>query len=446
MEQPTASMLAIGDELLSGRTQDANMHYLAIQLTKIGINFCEVRFIRDDAAVIASNIVELSTKFDYLFTSGGIGPTHDDITTDCVAEAFGRQVSVRSDAFNILKKYYDGKGIELNEARLRMARIPEKSVSKDDKVSLGKLEENLKRVIFGQDDAIEKLVSSIVMSRAGLGNEEKPIGSFLFAGPTGVGKTELSRQLSLSMGVELIRFDMSEYMERHTVSRLIGAPPGYVGYDQGGLLTEAAVKNPHSVILLDEIEKAHPEVFNVLLQVMDHGTLTDNNGRVASFKNVVLIMTTNSGAQEMARNYMGFQKQDNSSDGVEVIKKAFSPEFRNRLDAIVQFDSLPEEVILTIVDKFLTEVQAQLDEKQVTLEVDDDARVWLSRRGYDEKMGARPMYRIIQDKIKKPLAEELIFGELSRNGGSVIISVEEDELKIDLKPSPKKEQKRKEKV
>ena len=327
-----------------------------------------------------------------------------------------------------------------------MARIPEKSVSKDDKVSLGKLEENLKRVIFGQDDAIEKLVSSIVMSRAGLGNEEKPIGSFLFAGPTGVGKTELSRQLSLSMGVELIRFDMSEYMERHTVSRLIGAPPGYVGYDQGGLLTEAAVKNPHSVILLDEIEKAHPEVFNVLLQVMDHGTLTDNNGRVASFKNVVLIMTTNSGAQEMARNSMGFQKQDNSSDGVEVIKKAFSPEFRNRLDAIVQFDSLPEEVILTIVDKFLTEVQAQLDEKQVTLEVDDDARVWLSRRGYDEKMGARPMYRIIQDKIKKPLAEELIFGELSRNGGSVIISVEEDELKIDLKPSPKKEQKRKEKV
>ena len=327
-----------------------------------------------------------------------------------------------------------------------MARIPEKSVSKDDKVSLGKLEENLKRVIFGQDDAIEKLVSSIVMSRAGLGNADKPIGSFLFAGPTGGGKTELSRQLSLSMGVELIRFDMSEYMERHTVSRLIGAPPGYVGYDQGGLLTEAAVKNPHSVILLDEIEKAHPEVFNVLLQVMDHGTLTDNNGRVASFKNVVLIMTTNSGAQEMARNSMGFQKQDNSSDGAEVIKKAFSPEFRNRLDAIVQFDSLPEEVILTIVDKFLTEVQAQLDEKQVTLEVDDDARSWLSKEGYDEKMGARPMYRIIQDKIKKPLAEELIFGELSKNGGSVIVSVEDDELKIDLKSSPRKEEKKKEKV
>ena len=327
-----------------------------------------------------------------------------------------------------------------------MARIPEKSVSKDDKVSLGKLEENLKRVIFGQDDAIEKLVSSIVMSRAGLGNEEKPIGSFLFAGPTGVGKTELSRQLSLSMGVELIRFDMSEYMERHTVSRLIGAPPGYVGYDQGGLLTEAAVKNPHSVILLDEIEKAHPEVFNVLLQVMDHGTLTDNNGRVASFKNVVLIMTTNSGAQEMARNSMGFQKQDNSSDGAEVIKKAFSPEFRNRLDAIVQFDSLPEEVILTIVDKFLTEVQAQLDEKQVSLEVDDAARSWLSKEGYDEKMGARPMYRIIQDKIKKPLAEELIFGKLSKNGGSVIVTVEDDELKIDLESSPRKEEKKKEKV
>jgi ATP-dependent Clp protease ATP-binding subunit ClpA len=248
------------------------------------------------------------------------------------------------------------------------------------------------------------------------------------------------------MGVELIRFDMSEYMERHTVSRLIGAPPGYVGYDQGGLLTEAAVKNPHSVILLDEIEKAHPEVFNVLLQVMDHGTLTDNNGRVASFKNIVLIMTTNSGAQEMARNSMGFQKQDNASDGAEVIKKAFSPEFRNRLDAIVQFDSLPKEVILTIVDKFLTEVQAQLDEKQVTLEVNDAARSWLSKEGYDEKMGARPMYRIIQDKIKKPLAEELIFGELSKNGGSVIVTVEDDELKIDLKTNPKKEEKKKEKV
>ena len=335
---------------------------------------------------------------------------------------------------------------EIEETIALIARIPPRNVSTDDRKALSKLEDDLKRMVYGQDKAVSELVSSIKLSRAGLREGEKPVGCYLFSGPTGVGKTEVAKQLAEATGVKLIRFDMSEYMERHTVSRLIGAPPGYVGYDQGGLLTEAAVKNPHSVILLDEIEKAHPEVFNVLLQVMDHGTLTDNNGRVASFKNVVLIMTTNSGAQEMARNSMGFQKQDNSSDGAEVIKKAFSPEFRNRLDAIVQFDSLPEEVILTIVDKFLTEVQAQLDEKQVTLEVDDDARSWLSKEGYDEKMGARPMYRIIQDKIKKPLAEELIFGELSKNGGSVIVTVEDNELKIDLKSSPRKEEKKKEKV
>ncbi len=312
----------------------------------------------------------------------------------------------------------------------QIAKIPEKSISVKDRVSLGKLEEDLKRVIFGQDQAINKLASSIMMSRAGLGNDEKPMGSFLFSGPTGVGKTEVSRQLAQLLGVELIRFDMSEYMERHTVSRLIGAPPGYVGYDEGGLLTEAITKNPHSVILLDEIEKAHPEVFNVLLQVMDHGTLTDNNGRKASFRNCVLIMTTNSGAQEMARESMGFQKQDNTTDGSEVIKKTFTPEFRNRLDAIVQFDSLSEEVIHTVLDKFLTELQAQLDEKKVTLEVDDKARAWLVKNGYDEKMGARPMQRLIQDKIKKNLAESILFGDLSKKGGVVLVSEKKDDLVI----------------
>ena len=320
-----------------------------------------------------------------------------------------------------------------------MAQIPEKSVSTKDRVSLGKLEEDLKRVIFGQDEAIHKLSNSIMMSRAGLGEEEKPIGSFLFSGPTGVGKTEVSRQLAKILGVELIRFDMSEYMERHTVSRLIGAPPGYVGYDQGGLLTEAVTKNPHSVILLDEIEKAHPEVFNVLLQVMDHGTLTDNNGRQASFRNCVLIMTTNSGALEMARESMGFQKQDNTSDGSEAIKKAFSPEFRNRLTSIVQFGALKTEVIHTVVDKFLTELQAQLDEKRVVLEVDNKARSWLADKGYDEKMGARPMQRLIQDEIKQKLAESILFGELAKEGGVAKVSVKKENLDIKFHPHEEKE-------
>ncbi len=311
-----------------------------------------------------------------------------------------------------------------------MAKIPEKSVSTKDRVSLGKLEEDLKRVIFGQDEAIKKLSNSIMMSRAGLGEDEKPLGSFLFSGPTGVGKTEVSRQLANILGVELIRFDMSEYMERHTVSRLIGAPPGYVGYDQGGLLTEAVTKNPHSVILLDEIEKAHPEVFNVLLQVMDHGVLTDNNGRQASFRNSLLIMTTNSGAQEMARESMGFQKQDNATDGTEVIKKTFSPEFRNRLTSIVQFGSLDNSVIKTVVDKFLTELQAQLDEKKVILDVDEKARNWLAEKGYDEKMGARPMQRLIQDEIKQKLAESILFGDLAKEGGYVKVSVKKGKLNL----------------
>ncbi len=323
--------------------------------------------------------------------------------------------------------------IDVEKIVASIARIPEKTVSSSDKVSLEKLEENLKRVIFGQDQAVGSLAASIKLSRAGLGLVEKPVGSFLFSGPTGVGKTELSKQLALIMGIEFIRFDMSEYMERHTVSRLIGAPPGYVGYDQGGLLTESVTKHPHSVILLDEMEKAHPEVFNILLQVMDHGTLTDNNGRKADFRNVVLVMTTNAGAHDMSRASMGFNVQDHTSDGVEIIKKTFSPEFRNRLDAIIPFNPLSIEVIKTVVDKFLVELQAQLDEKKVQLEVSEKARDWIADKGYDKTMGARPMQRLIQENIKKPLAEEILFGQFSSKGGVVYVDQEEDGLSLKFK-------------
>ena len=327
--------------------------------------------------------------------------------------------------------------IDVEKIVASIARVPEKTVSSSDRVSLEKLEENFKRVIFGQDQAISSLSASIKLSRAGLGLVEKPVGSFLFSGPTGVGKTEVSKQLALIMGIEFIRFDMSEYMERHTVSRLIGAPPGYVGYDQGGQLTESVTKHPHSVILLDEIEKAHPEVFNILLQVMDHGTLTDNNGRKADFRNVVLIMTTNAGAQDMSRASMGFNTQDHTSDGTEIIKKTFSPEFRNRLDAIIPFNPLEIDVIKTVVDKFLVELQAQLDEKKVQLEVSEQARDWIADKGYDKTMGARPMQRLIQEKIKKPLAEEILFGQFSSRGGVVYVDQEEDGLSLKFKESIK---------
>jgi ATP-dependent Clp protease ATP-binding subunit ClpA len=306
----------------------------------------------------------------------------------------------------------------------KIARIPPKSVSASDKQALQKLESNLQLVVFGQDRAIASLATAIKLARAGLKAGEKPIGSFLFAGPTGVGKTEVTRQLARVLGLELIRFDMSEYMERHTVSRLIGAPPGYIGFDQGGLLTDAATKHPHSVILLDEIEKAHPEVFNLLLQVMDHGSLTDNNGRRADFRNVILVMTTNAGADTISRRSIGFTEQDSSTDGLEAINRLFTPEFRNRLDSIIQFEPLGTEVILTVVDKFLTELQGQLDEKRVTLEVDEDSRRWLVEKGYDVTMGARPMERIIQESIKKPLAEMVLFGELSKKGGTARVSLD----------------------
>ncbi|MGB1159250.1 MAG: ATP-dependent Clp protease ATP-binding subunit ClpA [Porticoccaceae bacterium] len=321
---------------------------------------------------------------------------------------------------------------EIEAVISKIARIPSKSVSNSDKSQLKGLADKLKMVVFGQDKAVDVLVTAIKLARAGLREGEKPIGSFLFAGPTGVGKTELSRQLSNLLSIPLIRFDMSEYMERHTVSRLIGAPPGYVGFDQGGLLTEAVTKQPHAVVLLDEIEKAHPEVFNLLLQIMDHGTLTDNNGRKADFRNVILVMTTNAGAEMMSRASIGFTQQDHRSDGMEAIKRMFTPEFRNRLDSIVQFGNLNIEVVKTIIDKFLVQLQGQLDEKNVFLQVTDSARNWLAENGYDPKMGARPMSRLIQEKIKKPLAEEVLFGELSSGGGTVTVSEVDNELVLSV--------------
>ncbi len=285
-------------------------------------------------------------------------------------------------------------------------------------------------MVFGQDDAISTLSTAIKMSRSGIGNEDKPIGSFLFAGPTGVGKTEVTRQLSIIMGIDLLRFDMSEYMERHTVSRLIGAPPGYVGFDQGGLLTDAVLKAPHCVLLLDEVEKAHPDVFNLLLQVMDHGTLTDTNGRKVDFRNVILVMTTNAGAQEMSRSSVGFTNQDHQSDGIEIIKRTFTPEFRNRLDAIIQFESLDQKTVLHVVDKFIAQLEAQLELKKIEIQVEASAKAWIAERGYDVKMGARPMERIIQEYIKKPLAEEILFGRLE-NGGKVSVRANEDQLEIE---------------
>lgn len=314
----------------------------------------------------------------------------------------------------------------------KMARVPSKSVNASDKELLRNLERDLKLTVFGQDTAISSLASAIKLSRAGLKAPDKPVGSFLFVGPTGVGKTEVAKQLSRALGIELIRFDMSEYMEQHSVSRLIGAPPGYVGFDEGGLLVEAITKTPHCVLLLDEIEKAHPAIFNLLLQVMDHGTLTDNNGRKADFRNVVLIMTSNAGAQTAARASIGFTHQDHATDAMEVVKRAFSPEFRNRLDGIIQFGRLSDEVLKSIVDKFLVELQVQLEEKEVQLEVSEAARAWLAKNGYDPQMGARPMARLIQEKLKRPLAEEILFGKLAEQGGIVHVDVNDEQLTFDV--------------
>jgi len=320
---------------------------------------------------------------------------------------------------------------EIEEVVAKMARIPPRQVSRSDRDALKTLERDLRMVVFGQGEAITTLASAIKMSRSGLADVERPIGSFLFAGPTGVGKTEVTRQLALTLGIELIRFDMSEYMEAHTVSRLVGAPPGYVGFDRGGLLTEAVTQTPHAVLLLDEIEKAHPDVYNLLLQIMDHGKLTDANGRCADFRNVILVMTTNAGAQLMSRRGIGFTPTDHTSDGMEAIRKQFTPEFRNRLDAIIQFRSLDVDVVMKVVDKFLMEMENQLADKGVNVEISADARQWLAEHGFDEKMGARPMKRVIQEHIKRPLADELLFGSLAE-GGEVRVTLKEDGTGLNL--------------
>jgi ATP-dependent Clp protease ATP-binding subunit ClpA len=355
-----------------------------------------------------------------------------DKAIDVIDEAGARQrLRVDADRKNVI----DVEEVELIVAK--MARIPTKQVSASDKDVLRNLERNLKMVIFGQDPAIETLVSAIKLARSGLANPDKPIGNFLFAGPTGVGKTEVTKQLAMQLGIELVRFDMSEYMESHSVSRLIGAPPGYVGFDQGGLLTEKIVKTPHCVLLLDEIEKAHPDVYNILLQIMDRGILTDTNGREANFKNVVLVMTTNAGATQAARRTMGFIAQDHTSDAMEVIRKAFTPEFRNRLDAIIQFQGLGFEHILRVVDKFLIELETQLHEKHVSLSATAAARQWLAEHGFDPLMGARPMARLLQEQIKRPLADELLFGKLV-GGGRVTVDVRDGELVVESQPEPEK--------
>ena len=347
-----------------------------------------------------------------------------DKAIDVIDEAGARQQLVPASK---RKKTINNTDIENIVAK--MARIPEKSVSSTEVDSLKTLDRNLKLVVFGQDHAIDELSSVIRLSRAGLGNEHKPIGSFIFAGPTGVGKTEVTQQLAKVLGVELLRYDMSEYMEKHAVSRLIGAPPGYVGYEQGGLLTDAVIKNPHAVVLLDEIEKAHEDVYNILLQVMDHGTLTDNNGRKADFRNIILVLTTNAGVAHTVKQSIGFKQQDNSLDAMEEINKVFSPEFRNRLDNIVWFNHLGDEVIQQVVDKFIVELQVQLDEKGVSLEITKDAKKWMANKGYDKAMGARPMARLIQEHLKKPLANELLFGELTQ-GGVAKVAVKKDKLVI----------------
>jgi ATP-dependent Clp protease ATP-binding subunit ClpA len=354
-----------------------------------------------------------------------------DKAIDVIDEAGARQRLLPE---NERKAVVDVPEIEYIVAR--MARIPPKQVSASDRDVLKNLDRNLKMVVFGQDQAIDALAASIKMARSGLGNAQKPIGAFLLAGPTGVGKTEVTRQLALQLGIELVRFDMSEYMESHSVSRLIGAPPGYVGFDQGGLLTEQIVKHPHCVLLLDEIEKAHPDVYNILLQIMDHGKLTDTNGREANFRNVIVVMTTNAGAAQAARRTIGFVEQNHSPDAMETIRKAFAPEFRNRLDAIIQFASLDMEHILRVVDKFLIELEAQLQEKHVSLNVDADARRWLAEHGFDPQMGARPMTRTIQENVKRPLADELLFGKLA-DGGRVWLGVKDGQLDVRIEAEEK---------
>jgi ATP-dependent Clp protease ATP-binding subunit ClpA len=354
-----------------------------------------------------------------------------DKAIDVLDEA-GARDRMRSEA----RRHHRITARDVERVVAKIAKIPERTVSADDETALRNLEPELKRVIFGQDSAIEAIASAIKLSRSGLASPEKPIGNFLFSGPTGVGKTELAKQLARILGVEFLRFDMTEYQEKHTVSRLIGAPPGYVGFDQGGLLTDAIRKTPYAVLLLDEIEKAHPDIFNLLLQVMDHATLTDNNGRKADFRHVILILTTNAGAQELSARRVGFGTDlSDPGNARNAIERTFSPEFRNRLDAWVAFDSLPPEVIARVVDKMVKELEVQLAEKKVRIELTAAGRAWLGERGFDRKMGARPMSRLIQNELKKPLAEKILFGEL-HDGGTVRVDVEEGGAKLRLVVAP----------
>jgi len=411
------------DHALARRFQKIDVVEPSIEETVLILKGLKSRFEEHHGLKYTQEALRLAVELSARFITDRHLP---DKAIDVIDEAGARQ---RLFAEGERKNTIDS--AEIEEIIAKIARVPAQSVSENDKDKLANLEKNLKMLVFGQDEAIFELASAIKLSRAGLRDISKTIGSFLFAGPTGVGKTEVTRQLAKVLGIEFIRFDMSEYMERHTVSRLIGAPPGYVGFDQGGLLTEAVTKHPHAVLLLDELEKAHPDVFNLLLQVMDHGTLTDNNGRKADFRNIILIMTTNAGAEEGSRASIGFTEQNHTTDSMKVIERGFSPEFRNRLDAIVQFKSLDISVVGSVVDKFIFELEAILADKNVTLSLDADARTWLAEHGYDEKMGARPMARLIQEKIKKPLAEDLLFGRLA-NGGHVKIYVENDVLAFSI--------------
>ncbi len=414
------------DHALARRFQKIDIEEPSVDETVDILKGLKTRFEEHHDVKYSNNALRAAVELSQRYIMDRFLP---DKAIDIIDEA-GASRQLHSQAGKTNKKSINVHDIENIVAKI--VRIPAKTVSTSDTDALKNLERDLKMVVFGQDDAISTLVTAIRMSRSGLGDPEKPIGSFLFTGPTGVGKTEVSKQLASIMGIELVRFDMSEYMERHTVSRLIGAPPGYVGFDDGGLLTEAVNKKPHCVLLLDEIEKAHPEVFNILLQVMDHGTLTDSNGRKTDFRNVIVVMTSNAGAQLMSRRSMGFTEQKNELDGMEEIKKMFTPEFRNRLDSIVNFGPLDAHTLSNVVDKFLVAFELQLNEKKVTLMVDKNARSWLAEKGYDPKMGARPMARVIQEHLKKPLANELLFGDLIKGGHVSVTVTEENEIAIEV--------------
>ncbi|PCJ87691.1 MAG: ATP-dependent Clp protease ATP-binding subunit ClpA [Thiotrichaceae bacterium] len=414
------------DHALARRFQKIDLEEPSVDETVEILKGLKTRFEEHHDVKYSNNALRAAVELSQRYIMDRFLP---DKAIDIIDEA-GANRQLHAQAGKTNKKSINVHDIENIVAKI--VRIPAKTVSTSDVDALKNLARDLKMVVFGQEDAISTLVTAIRMSRSGLGDPEKPVGSFLFSGPTGVGKTEVCKQLASIMGIDLLRFDMSEYMERHTVSRLIGAPPGYVGFDDGGLLTEAVNKKPHCVLLLDEIEKAHPEVFNILLQVMDHGTLTDSNGRKTDFRNVILVMTSNAGAQLMSRRSMGFTEQQNELDGMEEIKKMFTPEFRNRLDSIVNFGPLDAHTLSNVVDKFLVAFELQLNEKKVTLTVNQDARRWLAEKGYDPKMGARPMARVIQEYLKKPLANELLFGALIKGGHVNVTVSEENEIEIDF--------------